>query len=199
MPGWSPPQHPAECRLRSLPLPRAGGGFWGVWQGPGCWKGPEQAAANAETHPGVTLDPSTGRGERQQQQWEVGRSGRGAHIRDRGCRTNTAPESAALPSPSLPWTLGVSCHRQVEVRAKKQQEAAAAAPREPSYCTAEQGTAPSSGQRGRDASTCPRAQPDPGAQGRGDRAQGAGGSPTMSPPAAGARAGLGPGQPRLGG
>lgn len=142
--GWSPPHHPGECRLCSLPLARsrAGGGFWGAWQDPGCWKGPEQAAANAETHPGVTLDPSMGRGERQQQ-WQEGRSGRGARTRDTGCRTNTAPEQAALPSPSLPRTPGVSSHMRVGVTAaegaKKEQEAAAAEPREPFYCTAEQG------------------------------------------------------------
>lgn len=104
----------------------------------GWWKGPEQTAASAETHPGVTLDPSTGRGARQQQ-WEEGRSG----PRDTGCRTNTAPEQAALPSPSLPRTPGVPSHMRVGVTgaegAKKEQEAAAAEPREPFYCTAKQG------------------------------------------------------------
>lgn len=87
----------------------------------------------------------------------------------------TVPQNQQLspPHPCPGWATGVSCHRQVEVRAKKEQEAAAAEPWEPFYCTAEQGTAPSSGQRGRATSTCPRAQPDPGAQGTG--------SPTMSP------------------
>lgn len=81
----------------------------------------------------------------------------------------------ALSSLSLPQTPGVSPHMQAGVRvtrgATKEQEAAAAEPQEPFYCTAEQG---------RDTEACPKAQPDPASSG--NRTLGAGGSPTMSLP-----------------
>lgn len=158
--------------LALLPAPaksRTGGGVWGAWKGPGCWKGPEHA-------PGVTLDPGVGAAVvGGLQEWQRGT----------GCRTNISPVQAALPSPSLPQIPGVSPHTWVGVRvaegAKKEPEAAAAEPGEPFYCTAKQGTSPSSVPRSREE---PQSSAQPSKQDQraaGNRGLGAGRSPMVSP------------------
>lgn len=182
--------------LALLPPPvksRTGGGVWGAWKGPGCWKGPEDA-------PGVTLDPGVGAAVvGGLQEWQRGT----------GCRTNISPVQAVLPSPSLPQIPGVSPHTWVGVRvaegAKKEPEAAAAEPGEPFYCTAKQGTSPSSVPRSREAT--PELSPTQQAGPQGSREQGPGGrqephgvpSAPLTGPAAEAGAGPSPRQPRLGG
>lgn len=183
--------------LALLPHPlaksRTGGGVWGAWKGTGCWKGPEYS-------PGVTLDPSVGAA-------VVG--GLEEWQRGTGRRTNIAPAQAALPSPSLPQIPGVSPHTWVEVRvaegAKKEPEAPAAEPREPFYCTAKQGTSPSSVPRNREATPELSPTQQAGPQGRGEWEPGGRREPHDVPSApltgsaARARAGLSPRQPRLGG
>lgn len=161
------------------------GGVWGAWKGPGCWKEPEHA-------PGVTLDPSVGPAVvGGLQEWQRGT----------GCRTNIAPVQAALPSPSLPQIPGVSPHIWVGVRvsegAKKEPEAAAAEPGEPFYCTAKQGTSTSSVPRSREATPelSPTQQAGPQGSSRPHHVP----SAPLTGPAAKARAGLNPRQPRLGG
>lgn len=105
--------------------------------------------------------------------------------RDTGCRTNIAPVQPALPSPSLPQITEVSPHTWVRVRvaegAKKEPEATAAEPGEPFYCTAKQGTSPSSVPRSREAipELSPTQKQDHRAAGNGGL--GAGGRPIMSP------------------
>lgn len=172
---------------------RTGCGVWGAWKGAGCWKGPEYS-------PRVTLDPSVGAA-------VVG--GLEEWQRGTGRRTNIAPAQAALPSPSLPQIPGVSPHTWVGVRvaegAKKEPEAAAAEPREPFYCTAKQGTSPSSVPRSREATPELGPTQQAGPQGRGEWGPGGRREPHDVPSApltgsaARARAGLSPRQPRLGG
>lgn len=172
---------------------RTDGGVWGAWKGAGCWKGPEYC-------PGVTLDPSVGAAVvGGLQGWQKGA----------GCMTNIAPAQAALSSPSLPQIPGVSPHTWVGVRVaegtKKEPEAAAAEPREPFYCTAKQGTSLSSVPRSREATPELSPTQQAGPQGRGEWGPGGRREPHDVPsapltgPAARARAGLSPRQPRLGG
>lgn len=126
--GWSPPQHPRECRVWSphTARSRASGGFWGAGQGSGCWKGPGQAPASTELHLGVTLDPNMAGGERQQQCWEEGGSGRGTGYshwpQDQPCPEQLCP-SHPCPKPQgcLP-TCGLGSEWPREPKKSKRQQ-----------------------------------------------------------------------------
>lgn len=195
-PGLEPsPSHPGECRLCSLHLARsrASGGWWDP--GPRLLEKARTSCSKCRNTPRVTLDPSMGGGERQQQWWEEGRSGRGAHTRDTGCRSNTAPEQAALPFPSLclpPCRLGSGWPREPR-KSKRQQllnhgspfiaQPSRAWPPPPAGGAETQAPAPG----------LSPTQPA-GARGRGDGALGAGGSPTTSPPLPTQALQQGPGQ-----
>lgn len=190
VPGLEPSSSSSPRGVQALlPGPAQIQGWWVVLgQGPGCWKGPEQAAASAETHPASLWTPASVKGRGSSNGGRRARAAEG-HTLGTQAAGPTLPQSRQLSPPhscpkphGCPPTgrLGSEWPTEEPRKSKRRQLLNHGSP----FIAQPRRAQPPPPARG--AETQPPApglsptQPA-GAQGRGDGALSAGGSPTVSP------------------